>query len=80
MPANFMYVKQQGLVNAFDLLDALEFVDQFVFYRDVNPVPTIEPNVLVLHRLLILELKWNSVPPQFMSQALFVGGFQQARP
>ena len=28
----------------------------------------------------MLELKWDSVPPQFMSQALFVGGFQEARP
>ena len=49
-----------GLVNAFDLLDALEFEDQFVLYQNVNPVPTIEPNVLVLHRLWILDL--NGIP------------------
>ncbi len=28
-------------MNAFDLLDALEFEDQFVFYQNVNPVRTI---------------------------------------
>ena len=56
MPANFMYVKGEGLVNAFDLLGAHEFEDQFVFHQNVNPVPAIEPNVLVLHRFRTPDL------------------------
>ncbi len=31
-------------------------------------------------RLWMLQLEWNSIPLQLMSQALFVAGFQQPRP
>jgi hypothetical protein len=57
-----------------------EFENQFVFYQNVNSVTTIEPDVLVLDRLWMLELESDSAALEFMSQTLFIGSFQEAWP
>ena len=79
-PSQFHVGQQLGFVNSLDLHVTLEFEDQFVFNQNVNSVPTIEPGILVLYGLWMLELEFDSIMPQFMSQALFVGGFKWSRP
>ena len=64
--SQFHVGQELSLVNSLDLVNTLEFQDQFVFYQNVNSVSTIEPDVLVLYRLGVLELECDPVAIEFM--------------
>ena len=66
-------------MNSLDLLDTLEFEDQLALHQNINPVSTIELDILVVHRLWVLQLECDSIAVQLVRQALFVGRFEQSR-
>ena len=77
--SQFEVSQELSVVNTFDLLDDLEFGEQFVFDEYVDSIPTIKADALVLGRLGMRELERDSVPSQWMSQTLFIQGFQELR-
>jgi len=63
-------------MNRKNLLDAFEFQNYRIFHNDVNAVPTVELNTLVLHGEWGLSLEVESSKVEFVAKALFIGGFQ----
>jgi len=67
-------------MDARDLLDALQFKDQRVFHKHIDSVAAVQPDALVVDRLRVLKAEGDAVQLQFVRQALFIRGFEQARP
>jgi len=79
-PGHFHVRQQLGCLNAHDLLDTLQLRDQLVLDEKVDSVSTIEPNVLVLHRKRVLELKRDVAAIPCVGHTWFVSRCEQPRP